>query len=77
MKNTITLDKATIRMRAITAMENCMAYITLDDRKKAAMYYGEAETWAELLTGFDIYLAEDDEYYADMLAIWDGETKDW
>lgn len=77
MKDAITLDKETIKSRAISAMENCMSYISLADRKKAAMYYGEAETWAELLMEFDVYLDEDDEHYADMLAIWDGETKDW
>lgn len=77
MMSTITLDKETIKSRAIAAMENCMAHISLADRKKAAMYYGEAETWAELLTQFDIYLDEEDDHYADMLAIWDSETKDW
>ena len=76
-KALIALDKETIKSRAISAMENCMAYISLANRKKAAMYYGEAETWAAMLTWFDVYLDEDDEHYADMLVIWDSETKDW
>ena len=76
--STITISFETIKNRAISAMENCMAYISIGDRKKASEYYGEACTWDEiLLTGFHIVLAENDDHYADMLAIWDSETLDW
>lgn len=71
----ISFTREELEKNAITAMENCMAYLTMGKTKLAAINYGAAETWSEMLSDLGVYLEESNEHYADMLDIWamDGQ----
>jgi hypothetical protein len=67
--NAITIKKEEAKKSAIAAMENCMAYITTGDTKRALMAYGETTVWNELLMDFECDLCEENEHYKEMTDI--------
>ena len=69
-----TFTKRDLIENATKHMENCMAYLTIGDKKMAAINYGAASVYEELLNDvFDVFLddeEEGDEHYRNMLEIW-------
>ena len=71
------LYESDIKESAISAMQNCMAYISAGNMRKAHIYFGQASVYDELLLDAGIDLEEENEHYKEMKDIyWEkGETK--
>lgn len=56
---------------AVQEMENCCAYLTIGRKLRAAMCYGSACVYDEMLSDvFGVFLEEENEHYKAMLDIW-------
>lgn len=70
--------KEEAKKNAITEMENCCAYLSIGDKRKAAISYGSASVFEEMLVDvFDLWLDEEDEHYKNMLEIWNEASKNF
>ena len=56
-----------LKKNAISAMENCVAYINVGDMRRAHGYRGKASVYEEMLYEEGIDLSESNAYYAAML----------
>jgi hypothetical protein len=59
-----------LKKQAISAMEHCMAYITVGDMKRAHQSYGEARAYEDMLTDEGIDLELENEHYREMKSIY-------
>lgn len=59
-----------LKKMAISAMENCMAYISAGDIKKAHEYYGTARAYEDMLFDEGIDLEAKNEHYREMKDIY-------
>lgn len=59
-----------LKKKAISAMENCMAYITAGDMKRAHECYGEARALEDMLFDEGIDLEAENEHYRNMRDIY-------
>ena len=74
--NTITFSVEEMKKKAISAMEECMAYMTVGNIKDAIRERGEAAVWEELLYNkFDIDISTENEHYEAMYNIWINKLK--
>lgn len=55
-----------LKKNAISAMENCVAYISQGDMRRAHGYRGMASAYEEMLYEAGIDLSESNQHYADM-----------
>ena len=55
-----------LKKQAISAMENCMAYLCIGDMKKAHQCYGEAIAYENMLLDEGIDLESEKEHYKAM-----------
>ena len=66
----ITLYLIDIKHEAIQHMENCMAYISMNNHRMAHVNYGMASVYESLLAEAGIILEEVNEHYKTMLDIY-------
>ena len=59
-----------LKQKAISAMENCMAYLAMGDMKRAHQCYGEATAFADMLEDEGIFLEEKNEHFREMKDIY-------
>lgn len=56
-----------LKSEAISAMENCRAFILNGDMKRAHYYRGKASAYEDMLADEGIDLIESNSYYAEMV----------
>ena len=56
-----------LKKNAISSMENCVAYISQGDMRRAHGYRGKASVYEEMLEDEGINLIESNSYYAEMI----------
>lgn len=59
-----------LKKNAISAMENCVGYISQGDMRRAHGYRGKASVYEEMLIDESIDLIESNPYYAEMIEIY-------
>lgn len=59
-----------LKKNAISAMENCVGYISQGDMRRAHGYRGKASVYEEMLADEGIDLIESNSYYAEMIEIY-------
>ena len=59
-----------LKSEAISAMENCRAFVLNGDMERAHYYRGKASAYEDMLADEGISLIESDAYYAELIEIY-------
>jgi hypothetical protein len=63
-----------LKRMAISAMENCMAYLKAGDMMRAHQYYGEARAYEDMLEDEGFNLEAESEHFAEMKVTYWNKT---